>query len=57
VSATPGDFGHWPKNHDHVFTAGANFYLNPHLVVKADYQRFATNSDFSRVDLGLGISF
>jgi Phosphate-selective porin O and P len=57
VSSTPGDYGFWPKNHDHVFTAGANFYLNPHVVVKADYQNFATNSDFSRVDLGLGVSF
>ena len=57
VSSTPGDYGFWPKNHDHVFSAGANFYLNPHVVVKADYQNFATNSDFSRVDLGLGVSF
>jgi hypothetical protein len=57
VSSTPGDYGVWPKNSDHVFTAGANFYLNSHVVVKADYQHFATNSDFSRVDLGLGVSF
>jgi hypothetical protein len=57
LSATPGDFGYWPQNHDHVFTVGSNFYLNSHVVLKADYQKFATNSDFSRVDLGLGISF
>jgi hypothetical protein len=57
VSSKPGDYGVWPRNFDHVSTAGANFYLNPHVVVKADYQHFATNSDFSRIDLGLGVSF
>jgi hypothetical protein len=57
VSSMPGDYGLWPTNSDHVFTAGANFYLNAHVVVKADYQHFAANSDFSRVDLGLGVSF
>lgn len=57
VSATPGDYGYWPRGYDHVVTAGANFYLNTHVVVKADYQHFETNSNFTRVDLGLGISF
>lgn len=57
VSSTPGDYGVWPRGSDHVFTAGANLYLNSHVVVKADYQHFSTNSDFSRIDLGLGVSF
>jgi len=47
----------WPQPHDHVWTVGANFYLNPHVVMKADYQRFRDNEDFTRFDLGLGLSF
>jgi hypothetical protein len=47
----------WPQPRDHVWTAGANFYLNPNVVLKADYQRFLTNTDLTRVDLGLGVSF
>jgi hypothetical protein len=47
----------WPQPHDRVWTAGANFYLNPHVVLKADYQRFTTNTDLTRFDLGLGVSF
>jgi hypothetical protein len=27
------------------------------VVFKIDYQRFKQNRDFSRVDLGLGVSF
>jgi hypothetical protein len=42
---------------DTVYTIGANFYLNPNVVFKIDYQRFTQNRDFSRVDLGLGVSF
>jgi hypothetical protein len=40
-----------------VWTFGANFWLNPHLVFKADYQDFSINSDFSRFDLGLGLAY
>ncbi len=47
----------WPANHDRVWTAGANFYLGPHVVLKGDYQWFQVNSGFSRWDLGLGVSF
>ena len=47
----------WPQPHDRVWTAGANFYLNPHVVLKADYQRFTTNTDLTRIDLGLGVAF
>ena len=47
----------WPTPRDHVWTLGTNFYLNPNVVLKADYQRFRTNTDLTRVDLGLGVSF
>ena len=57
LSATPGDFGLWPRNHDRVLTYGANFYLNPHVVLKVDLQTFQTNSQFNRFDLGLGLNF
>jgi hypothetical protein len=57
LSGNPGDYGFWPVNHDRVWTVGANFYVTPHLVFKADYQWFDENSDFSRFDLGLGLAF
>jgi hypothetical protein len=57
LSAAPGDYGLWPQNHDRVWTAGANFYLGPHVVLKGDYQWFEVNSGFNRFDLGLGVSF
>jgi hypothetical protein len=57
LSAKPGDYGYWPHNQDRVWTAGANFYVTPHVVLKADYQWFDLNADFNRFDLGLGLSF
>ena len=57
VSAAPGDYGYWPINHDRVWTTGFNFYVTPHVVIKADYQHFEINRDFTRVDLGLGLAF
>jgi hypothetical protein len=57
ISANPGDYGYWPINHDRVWTVGANFYTSPHLVFKIDYQWFETNSDFTRLDLGMGLAF
>jgi len=57
MSATPGDFGYWPKYQDRVWTVGANFYITPHVVLKADYQWFDENSNFKRYDLGLGLAF
>ncbi|TXH04222.1 MAG: porin [Nevskiaceae bacterium] len=42
---------------ERVWTYGANFYLNPHVVLKADYQMFQQNSRFDRLDLGLGLNF
>jgi hypothetical protein len=57
VSADPGDYGYWPRNYDRVWTVGANYYLGPHVVLKADYQSFSINSDFTRYDLGIGLNF
>jgi len=57
VSAAPGDYGYWPQRFDRVWTFGANYYLGPHVVLKADYQSFQVNTDFSRYDLGLGLNF
>jgi hypothetical protein len=57
LSPAPGDYGLWPQNHDRVWTAGTNFYLGPHVVLKGDYQWFEVNSGFNRFDLGLGVSF
>ena len=47
----------WPQPHDRVWTLGANFYLTPHVVLKADYQKFDTNTDLTRFDLGLGLAY
>src|SRR5574337_906411 len=55
AGATPN--GAFPSPRDTVYTVGANFYLNPNVVFKFDVQRFRTNSDFNRVDLGLGLAF
>jgi hypothetical protein len=57
LSATPGDYGYWPRNQDRVWTVGANFYTTPHVVFKLDYQWFDLNTDFNRFDLGLGLNF
>lgn len=54
VSASGATFA---KPYDIVMTAGLNFYLNPNVVLKVDYQRFRINRDFSRVDVGLGVYF
>nr|WP_238587178.1 porin [Cupriavidus sp. IDO] len=50
-------FGFWPRPYDTVWTAGLNYYLNPNVVFKVDYQWFRENRDFNRLDLGLGITF
>jgi hypothetical protein len=42
---------------DNVVTLGTNFYLNRNVVLKLDFQKFRTNTDFTRVDLGLGLQF
>src|SRR6266853_1463069 len=56
--AIPGGLvGLWPRSDDRVWTAGANFYVGAHLVLKGDYQWFQLNQGFRRLDLGLGVSF
>ncbi|MBV9914451.1 MAG: hypothetical protein JOZ93_17865 [Sinobacteraceae bacterium] len=57
LSASPGDLGLWPQSRDRVWTAGANLYVTPHVVLKADYQWYQLNSAFNRLDLGLGLNF
>ena len=47
----------WPQPNDRVWTLGANFYINPHVVFKADHQTFDVNKDLSRFDLGMGVNF
>lgn len=53
-AAVPAGF---PQPYDRVWTYGMNFYLNPHVVFKADYQSFQNNADFTRFDLGVGLNF
>ena len=57
LSAKPGDYGYWPHNQDRVWTVGTNFYVTPHVALKADYQWFDLNADFNRFDVGLGLNF
>ncbi len=40
-----------------VFTVGANFYLNPQVVLKADFQRYLANSSLDRFNLGVGFHY
>jgi hypothetical protein len=47
----------FPQPFDTVTTIGANYYLTPNVVFKIDYQHFVVNETFTRVDLGLGLSF
>jgi hypothetical protein len=42
---------------DNVLTVGGNLYLTSGVVFKLDYQSFRKNTDFSRFDVGLGLSF
>ena len=57
LSPTPGRLRLLARNHDRVWTVGANFYVTPHVVLKADYQWFQDNNNFTRFDLGLGVAF
>jgi hypothetical protein len=56
-STSPTTLEYFAVPRDHVATLGANFYLNPNVVLKFDFQKFRTNTDFTRVDLGLGLQF
>ncbi len=55
--SAPTTFTTFAIPHDTVGTIGANYYLNPNVVFKIDYQKFRVNSDFSRFDLGMGLQF
>jgi len=57
VSPAPGDYGYWPQNHDQVWTFGLSFFVTSHVVLKADYQLFQVNTNFTRIDLGLGLAY
>lgn len=40
-----------------ITTLGANFYVTPNIVFKADYQWFRTSNFYDRLQLGLGVNF
>ncbi len=46
-----------PLNNERVITAGLSFKLHPQVVIKADYQKFRTDSTKDRFNLGLGYMF
>ncbi len=53
----PAGFASDPANRDHVFTAGLSFWLDPQVVIKADYQKYQDNSLNDRYNLGLGFMY
>ena len=60
-AAQPPGFGTPTLPTERVWTAGANYYLNPNVVFKIDYQHF-NNDDLvlgygNRFDLGIGYQF
>jgi hypothetical protein len=52
----PQGFGPAPQPTERVWSYGASFYLNPHVVLKADFQSFEVEHS-DRLDLGLGLAF
>ena len=40
-----------------VLTFGTSFYLNPQVVLKADFQRYLNNSSLDRFSLGVGFHY
>ncbi|MBA2675727.1 hypothetical protein [Ramlibacter sp.] len=40
-----------------TWTAGANFYLHPQVVIKVDYQSFGNDHNQDRLNLGVGFHF
>ena len=40
-----------------VWTIGANFFVTPNIVFKADYQQFKADSSRDSFQLGLGLNF
>jgi hypothetical protein len=61
IATVPGglaaDGRPWPQPRDRVWSVGANFYVTPHVVFKADYQSFDVNKDLTRFDVGMGLAF
>jgi hypothetical protein len=57
----PPGFGTPALPTERVWTAGANYYLNPNVVFKVDYQHFNYDDEAlgygNRLDLGLGYQF
>ncbi len=53
----PAGFTADPLNNERVITAGLNFKLHPQVVLKADYQKFRTDSTKDRFNLGIGYMF
>ena len=60
-ASQPSGFGTMPLPTERVWTAGANYYLNPNVVFKVDYQRFNNDDPAlgygNRYDLGIGYQF
>ena len=46
-----------PANNERITTAGFNFWVHPQVVLKADVQRYRTDSTKDRFDLGVGYMF
>ena len=46
-----------PANNERITTAGFNFWVHPQVVLKADVQRYRTDSTRDRFDLGVGYMF
>ncbi|HEX7053683.1 MAG TPA: porin [Burkholderiales bacterium] len=46
-----------PLNDEKVTTVGANFYLHPQVVLKADFQNFRADDTKDRFNLGVGYMF
>lgn len=53
----PAGFTADPLNRERVVTVGLDFKLHPQVVLKADYQKFQTDSTKDRFNLGIGYVF
>jgi hypothetical protein len=56
-AALPGGLTPAALRTEGVATLGANFYLTPNIVFKADYQWFRTTNLYDRLQLGMGVNF
>lgn len=46
-----------PNNNERVRTIGFNFRINPQVVIKSDFQKYSTDHDRDRFNVGLGYMF